>query len=212
MITVKKFVFNDFQENTFVLHDESGEGLIIDPGCNSTDETEELISYISDQGIKPVKVINTHAHIDHVLGVNSLVSHFSIPFLLHRLELPLIERSVEQAVMFGLDFQEAPIADAYVEDNEVIALGDSRLQVLHLPGHSPGGLGLYCEAQNFVVVGDVLFAGSIGRTDLPGGDYETLISSIKTRLLSLNDDCLVYSGHGPETNIGRERISNPFLS
>jgi len=212
MITVKKFVFNDFQENTFVLHDESGEGLIIDPGCNSTDETEELISYISDQGIKPVKVINTHAHIDHVLGVNSLVSHFSIPFLLHRLELPLIERSVEQAVMFGLDFQEAPIADAYVEDNEVIALGDSRLQVLHLPGHSPGGLGLYCEAQNFVIVGDVLFAGSIGRTYLPGGDYETLISSIKTRLLSLNDDCLVYSGHGPETNIGRERISNPFLS
>ncbi len=212
MITVKKFVFNDFQENTFVLHDESGEGLIIDPGCNDTEEREQLLSYFNDQGIRPLKIINTHAHIDHVLGVGYLASHFSIPFLIHRQDIPLIERSVEQAIMFGLDLQEAPVADAYVEDNDLISLGGSRLQVLHLPGHSPGGIGLYCEAQNFVIVGDVLFSGSIGRTDLPGGDYDTLISGIKTRLLCLNDDCLVYCGHGPETSIGEEKISNPFLS
>ena len=212
MITVKKFVFNDFQENTFVLHDQSGEGLIVDPGCNSTDEREVLISYISEHGIRPLKIINTHAHIDHVLGVSYMASHFSIPFLLHRMDLPLIGRSVEQAIMFGLDLQEAPVANACLEDNEVISLGGSRLRVLHLPGHSPGGIGLWCEAQNFVIVGDVLFSGSIGRTDLPGGDYDTLITSIKNRLLSLNDDCLVYSGHGPETSIGEERVSNPFLS
>ena len=212
MISVQKFVFNDFQENSFVIHDESGEGLIIDPGCTTTDEREQLTGYISDRGIRPLKIVNTHAHIDHVLGVSYLASYYSIPFLIHRQDSPLIERSVEQAIMFGLDLQEAPVPDAFLEDNEIISLGGSRLQVLHLPGHSPGGIGLWCEAQNFVIVGDVLFSGSIGRTDLPGGDYDTLISSIKNRLLSLNDDCLVYCGHGPETSIGEEGVSNPFLS
>jgi hydroxyacylglutathione hydrolase len=212
MISVEKFVFNDFQENTYVLHDESGEGLIIDPGCNNEAERASLVSFISGEGIRPLKIINTHGHIDHVLGVRYLASHFSIPFIIHRFDLPLVERSVEQAVMFSLDFSEAPVADGYLEDNEEISLGSSGLKVIHLPGHSPGGIGLYCQAQNFVLAGDVLFSGSIGRTDLPGGDYDTLIASIKNKLFTLDDNCLVYSGHGPETSIGKERRTNPYLS
>lgn len=211
MISVHKFVFNDFMENTYLLWEEDGTGLIIDPGCGKPAEQQALLDFIGENGIRPGRIVNTHAHIDHVLGVGMLGAHFSIPFTIHRMDLPLLERSTDQASMFGLDLAEPVRADEFVEDGETIAVGSSRLKVLHLPGHSPGGIGLYCEARNFIIVGDVLFHGSIGRTDLPGGDYRVLMSSIRNKLLRLSDDCTVYSGHGPDTTIGTERASNPFL-
>ena len=212
MISIQKFVFNPFQENTFVLHDESGACVIIDPGCESAAEQEMITSYIAEQELLPVKILNSHCHIDHILGISFIAKKYSIPLYIHRADLPLMERSIEQASMFGLELSEVPHADSFMEDGNVIGFGDSELSVLHLPGHSPGGLGFYQQNQGFVIVGDVLFNGSIGRTDLPGGDYDVLISSIREKLLCLDEETLVYCGHGPETTIGEEKKSNPFLS
>ena len=212
MITVKKFVFNPFLENTLVLYDESSECIIIDPGCESAAEREMIVSYIAENQLTPIKVVNTHCHIDHILGISFIAENYSVPVYIHRADLPLIERSMDQAEIFGLELSEAPAVTDFLEDGDPAGFGNSELRVLHVPGHSPGGIALYNGEQKFLIAGDVLFQGSIGRTDLPGGDYETLIRGIKEKLLILDEDTLVYSGHGPETTIGEEKNNNPFLS
>jgi len=212
MIEVKTFKFNAFQENTFVVYDESKQCLIIDAGCNSSAEQEEIIQFISDQNLTPVAVVNTHCHIDHILGVDYLKDHYSIPFKVHEGDMPLLLHAKQQALFYGLDYDGSPEPDSYLKEGDILEAGTARFKILHIPGHSQGSIVLYNEAGKKVFVGDVLFQGSIGRTDLPGGDYETLISGIKEKLLILDPDTVVYSGHGPHTTIGHESNTNPFLN
>ena len=211
MITIKKFVFIDFQVNSFVLYDETGQSVLVDPGCGSVDEMNVLVSFIEVKKLQPGKIICTHGHIDHILGTGPLATQYSVPVCIHRADLPFFERSLEQAEMFGLTLIAKPRADNFLDDEELISFGNSQLKVIHLPGHSPGGVGFYCREQDFIITGDVLFRGSIGRTDLPGGSYKTLLDSIHSKLMVLPDTTVVHCGHGPETTIGDERSTNPFL-
>ena len=211
MLEVKTFVFNPFQENTYVIYDESRECLIVDAGCNSTEEKQELIRFIRDVHLTPVALINTHCHIDHILGVEYLKVHFSLPFKIHEADKPLLAHAEQQAVIFDLDFGGSPEADGFLRDGDIVEAGTVGLKILHIPGHSPGSIAMYNETGRMVFVGDVLFRGSIGRTDLPGGDYDTLISGIREKLLGLPPETIVYSGHGPPTTIEQEMYNNPFL-
>ena len=212
MIEVKTFIFNAFQENTFVVYDESKKCLIIDAGCNSPTEHEEIIQFITGQDLTPVALVNTHCHIDHLLGVDYLKKHYSVPFKTHEADKPLLVHAAQQALFYGLEFDGSPEVDGFLEDGDILEAGTASFKILHIPGHSPGSIALYSEPDWKVIVGDVLFRGSIGRTDLPGGDYDTLISGIKEKLLTLDPETVVFSGHGPNTTIGHESISNPFLN
>ena len=211
MITIKTFVFNPFQENTYLLYDESGEAVIIDPGCYAQSEEEQLSTFIKDNKLKIKHLINTHSHIDHILG-NAFVSQkYKLPLQSHKEDVFLIERAKEQAKLFGMQIDTPPMPDNYIDENDSIKFGNSLLKIIHAPGHSPGSLVFYNSDEHFMIVGDVLFNQSIGRTDLPGGNLDTLMKSIFTKLFPLGDDMKVYSGHGPTTTIGQERIGNPFL-
>lgn len=212
MISLKKFVFNDFQENSFVLHDETKECIVVDPGCNGSAEEQLLLDYIKQENLKPVKVVNTHCHIDHILGVNFVKEEYNISFYAHQAEEILVNRAVEQASLFGFSFKNPPVVDGHIGDGECISFGNSNILAFHCPGHSPGSLCLYCADEKIIIAGDVLFSGSIGRTDLPGGNYDTLINSIKNKLMILPKETVVYPGHGPETTIGQENDINPFLA
>jgi hydroxyacylglutathione hydrolase len=212
MISVKKFVFNDFQVNTFVVSDETEECLIIDPGCYSMHEKDELKNYIRENNLKPVKLINTHGHIDHILGNLFIKESFNIPVAAHREDKNYIEGVSDQGQMFGYSVENPGGIDEFLEDDDIVKFGKSELKVIHVPGHSKGSIALYSEEQKFVIGGDVLFNGGIGRTDLLGGDYDTLIKTIKNKLLTLPGDVTVYAGHGPSTTISYEIETNPFLS
>ncbi len=211
MIQIQKFTFNPIQENTYVLYDETGECIIVDAGCYFENEQKELESFLADKNLKPVKLVNTHCHFDHILGISYLRTKYKIPFLAHKEDSFLIERAETQGDAFGVPLEPVDDPDEYIQEGDKIQFGNSELELLHVPGHSPGSLVIHQSEQKFVLAGDVLFYGSIGRTDLPKGSYEQLISNIKTKLLVLPEDTIVYSGHGPETNIGFEKTSNPFL-
>jgi hydroxyacylglutathione hydrolase len=209
MINIKIFVFNDFQENTFVLYDDSKECIIIDAGCSSENENLELKNFLSEKRLKPKMLINTHCHIDHIFGNSFVTNEYNINSLAHAEDFFLIEHSQEMALGFGLNFNEPPMPEKIINDE--ISFGNSTLKILHVPGHSPGSIAFYSDKDNFVIVGDVLFNGGIGRTDLPGGDYKTLLNSIKKKLFVLNNDVVVYPGHGQTTTIKKEKEENPFL-
>ncbi|MBI5219324.1 MAG: MBL fold metallo-hydrolase [Bacteroidia bacterium] len=211
MIIIKPFIFNPFQENTYLLHDETGECIIIDSGCFSRNEEEELLAFINSNSLKPVKILNTHGHIDHIFGNSFLQHKFNIKIFGHKADDFLIENAVQYGSSFGIDIKIPPKVNVGIEENSIVKFGNSELKVIHVPGHTPGGIAFYNEEQKFVIVGDVLFNLSIGRTDLPGGDYQTLITSINSKLMTLPSDTIVYSGHGPSTTIGEEMESNPFL-
>jgi glyoxylase-like metal-dependent hydrolase (beta-lactamase superfamily II) len=211
MIQIKIFVFNSFQENTYILYDETGEAVIIDAGCQNQNEIAALNNFIVSQKLKPVQLLGTHGHIDHILGNRILKDTYQITYRAHEGDQFLIENASAQGSMFGLEVKKPPLPDSFLADSELIHFGNSELEVIHLPGHSPGGVGFYCKAQGFIVVGDVLFSNSIGRTDLPGGDFDQLINCIKSRLLVLPENTIVYPGHGPQTTIGVEKRNNPFL-
>ena len=211
MIKIEKFVFNSFQENTFVLYNEANECIIVDAGCYTPDEEQHLTSYIENNNLNPVRLINTHGHVDHVLGVEFLSKKYDLPLELHTDDKHLAETAQSYGTVFGFDATPISTIETALEDGMEINFGESSLTLFHVPGHSPGSIALFAPAEKFVVVGDVLFNGSIGRTDLPGGDYDTLMESILTKLLPLGDDVTVYSGHGPESSIGYEKISNPFI-
>ena len=212
MTKIKIFVFNPFQENTFLLYDETNECVIIDAGCNEESEFEKVDNFISENNLKLKSIINTHCHIDHIMGNAYLVNKYKVPSIVHKEDMPLLERANDMALAFGFDVQEPPIPNQFVKEGETIKFGNTVLDIKHVPGHSPGSIALYCEKGKFVIVGDVLFAGSIGRTDLPGGDYDTLISSIKEKLFTLSGDVDVYPGHGEKTTIDREKSTNPFFN
>lgn len=211
MIRIKIFVFNPFQENTFVLSDETGECVIIDPGCNNQNEKDSLREYITSNGLTCKKLINTHGHVDHVLGNAFVAEAYHPEMLIHKDDAFLLDEAPEHGRIFGFDVEMPPQPTAFAEEGQTIPFGNSELHILHVPGHSPGSIALYCKEQNFVIAGDVLFKGSIGRTDLAGGDYDQIMKSIFSKLMTLPQDTIVYPGHGPSTTIHEEALSNPFL-
>jgi hydroxyacylglutathione hydrolase len=197
-----------FQENCYIVGDEeSGVGAIVDPG----DEAARIAMAVEEAGLEIGSIIVTHAHVDHVGAVVALVDEYSCPVLMHAEAEPMLKELPTQAMMMGMRFGRVPTVDRYVEDDEVLEVGDLGLRSLYTPGHAPGHLAFYVENEGLVLSGDALFAGSIGRVDLPGGSMEVLMRSIEERLLTLPDETVVYSGHGPRTTIGNERTSNPFL-
>lgn len=206
---IKIFCFNDFRENTFVIVDEE-ECIIIDPGCYSKEEVEDLIHYIESQNLRPKSIINTHCHIDHVLGVEKIKNHFQIPFIIREKELPALTSVKLYAPLYGYPGFAEPVPDDFIDEQDTVSLENQYWQILDVPGHSPGHIALYNREASVCISGDVLFNRSIGRTDLPGGDYETLIKSIKTKIFTLPENTKIFPGHGPETTVGEEKKYNPF--
>lgn len=211
MTTIKTFVFNPFQENTYVIYDHTKECIIVDAGCFSAEEQNEIISFIKNQGLTVKLIVTTHGHIDHVLGNAFLKNQFNVDIAGNPEDLPLIQMAPTQALMYGLTIEDVPTIDKNLNDGETLTFGETQFSIIHTPGHSKGGICLYNQQENYVITGDTLFKASIGRTDLPGGSYEQLISSISQKLLALPENTKVYPGHGEPTTIGWEHENNPFL-
>ncbi len=203
---------NPFAENTYIVFDESGEAVLIDPGCYTPQECAQLQERLSALRLRPVRLLLTHAHIDHVFGNAFVYRTWGLLPECHRLERPLLENYPSICALYGLPRPEpSPMPEHFLEAGDVITFGNTQLEVRFTPGHSPGGVSFYCASSGFVMAGDALFYESIGRTDLPGGHHPTLIESIRTQLLTLPDATVVYAGHGPQTTIRHERMYNPFL-
>lgn len=212
MIQVQKFTFNLFSENTFVIwDDESKECAIVDPGCSDADEEIELAGFISDNKLSVKYLINTHCHIDHILGCEFVKRKYNPIYYAPELDLPLIENAKMQADMVGMDFSISILPEKYLSENEELIIGKSKLKFLFTPGHTPGEFCIYISDIITCITGDVLFYDSIGRTDLWGGNFDTLIKSITEKLLTLPDETIIYPGHGEQSTIGREKKFNPFL-
>lgn len=211
MIKVASFTFNDFAENTYVLHDETNACAIFDPGCYRPNEQQELTAYITNHALKPVALVNTHCHIDHILGNYFVSKTYNLPVYLHKDEEITMQEAASWASVFNVDVSLQPEERIYLTAQDTLKFGNTEMQILFTPGHSRASLSFVHTESKIIIAGDVLFNGSIGRTDLPGGDFDTLIRSIRSQLFTLPDDFTVYSGHGPSTTIGREKRSNPFL-
>jgi len=208
---IQKFTYNPIQENMYILHDETKECIIIDPGCYFHNERQELKQYIDDNTLSPVRLINTHCHLDHICGNQYVADTWNLKLEASLLDAYNLPRSIEAGKMYGMPIQPSPSIEVNLKEGDEIKFGNSRLLVMFTPGHSSGSLSFYSQEHNFLISGDVLFRMSIGRTDLPGGDFDTLIETIRTKLLVLPKDTIVYSGHGEETTIGYEVKNNPFL-
>ena len=211
MLTVKSFAFNPVQENTYVLSDQKDACCIIDPGCYFDEERTIFQEYIEQQGLSPKILLNTHCHFDHVFGNKFVHDTWNLPPHLHEKEEPVLALAAEMAGDWGMPFKNYHGKHHLLVPGDTITIGDDHLTILFLPGHSPGSVGFYSHRQGFLIGGDVLFLESIGRTDLPGGDLPTLIHSIRTQLMTLPDQTIVYPGHGDPTTIGHERTHNPYL-
>ena len=212
MIKVKSFTFNPFQENTFVLYDESKSCIVIDPGCYENSEKQALTSFISTESLKVEKLINTHCHIDHVLGNKFVKDTYGVELYIHKNDEATLRAVETYAPSYGFPQFEPSRAEKFLEEGDTVKFGNSSLNILYVPGHAPGHIALVSDSDSFCVAGDVLFDGSIGRTDLPGGDFDTLIKSIHEKMFKLSDETVIYCGHGPTTTIGKEKVSNPFCS
>ena len=211
MLTINSFVFNPVQENTYVLSDEKDACCLIDPGCYFGNERTALSGYIEQKGLSPKILLNTHCHLDHIFGNKFVYDTWDLPLHLHEKEKSVLENAPAAGLRWGLPFENYRGELIFLAEGDRIALGENELEVLFLPGHSPGSVGFYCAAQGFLIGGDVLFREGIGRTDLPGGDHDTLLRSIRSVLWTLPDEVVVYPGHGEETTIGWEKKHNPFL-
>lgn len=205
---IQTLVVGPFQANCYLLEfPQSGNVLLIDPG----DESEVITARLSSRKADPTMALLTHGHLDHIAGLSGLIRHYRLPILLHSADLALYQKLKEQGRWFGLTFSDPPPVTRCLEDGEEIVSDPIRLRVLHTPGHSPGGVCYSIPEEKLLFSGDTLFAGSIGRSDLEGGDEELLLSSIRQKILSLPDETRVFPGHGPETTVGRERRNNPYL-
>lgn len=212
MITIKSFVFNPFQENTFILSDENNHCIIIDPGCYSAEEERELSRYIEDNRLEPLATLLTHSHIDHILGCKYIANMYGLAPRMHQGELTGYNAGGVIADMYGIpNYEHAMESPDFISEDKILSFGDMKFKVLFTPGHSAASISFYNEEEGFIIAGDVLFRESIGRTDLPGGDYATLEKSIREKLYSLPKETLVYCGHGPSTTIRYEMVSNPFV-
>ena len=212
MMHLQMFTFSPIQENTYLLWNEKGNTLIIDPGCYFTEEQETLQNFIASKQLKPVQLINTHCHLDHVFGNKWVAEKYKLELYIHPNEEKVLKVAPASGLMWGMSFDNYNGPLHFLNAGDIITLDDDELQVIAAPGHSPGHICFYCKAQNFLIGGDVLFRESIGRTDLPGGNHYQLLKSIKENLFVLPDQTVVHSGHGPQTTIGHEKKYNPFLN
>ena len=211
MISLKIFVFNSFQVNTYILYDDTKECIIIDPACSSQAEFNIIENFIKENNLKPVAFYNTHCHIDHVVGNYFIDKYYKIPLGIHKAGLGTLKLSKVYGLAMGLHIEKIIKPSFFLNEGDEVKFGNSVLKVLYTPGHLDGSICFYSEKDKFVIVGDVLFHQGIGRTDLPTGNYDLLISSIKTKLFILPDSTVVYPGHGESTSIGYEKKFNPFL-
>lgn len=211
MLHIKSFTFNPFEENTYLIHDDLGTAALIDPGCHTAGERRELEDYVASNGLKTVNLLNTHCHIDHVLGNAWAKKRFGIPLWIHPKEVPVLKSVEVYAPNYGFQGFEASEADHFLEEGQEFVVGEEKLKVLFVPGHAPGHVVFYHESSGQCIAGDTLFRGSIGRTDLPGGNHGQLLEKIKSQLFTLPPETIIFPGHGPETNIGFEKVYNPFV-
>ncbi len=211
-MTVQTFTFNPFQENTYVIYDETREAAIIDPGCYDPAEQKVLDQFVIQNKLIVKYLLNTHCHIDHVLGNAHVVAKYAVPFLIHQKEETLLRAVKTYASNYGFQQYHEALPSGYLVEGDKINFGKTELEVIFLPGHSPGHVGFYHRTDKVILSGDVLFEGSIGRTDLPGGNFNTLIDSIHKKLFILPDDVIVYSGHGNSTTLAEEKNTNPFCA
>jgi glyoxylase-like metal-dependent hydrolase (beta-lactamase superfamily II) len=211
MLTVQTFTFNPVQENTYVVYNENKDCCIIDPGCYFASEEKELTDFIATNGLKPVYLLNTHCHLDHIFGNKFVHKNFGLTLHLHKNEKPVLDHGPVSGQTWGLPFENYDAELNFLEEGDVVKLGEDELHVLLTPGHSPGSICFYNKEGKFIISGDVLFHGSVGRTDLPGGNFSTLEQSIKSKLYILPEDVVVHPGHGESTTIGDEMKTNPFV-
>ncbi|MCF6364786.1 MAG: MBL fold metallo-hydrolase [Bacteroidales bacterium] len=209
---VHRLVFSSFEVNTYIVSDKSNECVIIDPACKNKQEQNYLLNFLKEQRLKPVKLLNTHCHLDHVFGNKFVSDTFNLETEAHKEEEFNITNSVNAANLYGVQMEKPYPVKKFLKEGDKIKFGVSELEMFHVPGHTAGSIVFYNKKEKLAIVGDVLFNGSIGRTDLPGGDFDTLINGIKTKLFKLDDSVTVYPGHGPATSIGKEKQTNPFLS
>lgn len=212
MFDVKVFIFSPIQENTYILYNEHKDCIVIDPGCYYDDEKDELAFFMENNGLTPRLLLNTHCHLDHVFGNKWVAEKYGLTLHLHEKEKIVLDHAPVSGLTWNLPFDNYVGDLHYLRENDIVRLADDGLEVFLTPGHSPGSIVFYCKKQGFVIGGDVLFKMSIGRTDLPGGNHQTLLNSIRNKLFVLPDDVKVYPGHGDPTTIGFEKINNPFLS
>lgn len=208
---VKSFTFNPFSENSYVLYDDTRECIIIDPGCYDETEQKTLLNFIKQEGLKPRHLLNTHCHIDHIFGNKLIAEVFDLPLQAHIKEEPVLASGPKLANLYAMNYSESPAIGRFISEVDKISFGNTQLEIRFTPGHSPGSIVFMHHESKTLIGGDVLFFDSIGRTDLPGGDHDTLINSIHEQLFTLDDDWTVHCGHGPSTTIGRERRYNPWL-
>jgi hydroxyacylglutathione hydrolase len=211
MLNIKKFTFNPVEVNAFILWDETLECVLVDPACYYPEEEQQLKQFIESNHLTPVRLLNTHGHFDHLMGNKFVKKTWGLKCEIHRDDNYLIEHAETLAKIFGIEMPAPPPYGDFIEDGQEIRFGNSELKVIHVPGHSPGGVAFYAVADNLLISGDILFNNSIGRTDLPKGNYDLLISGIKNKLMVLDENTTVYCGHGPETSIGEEKRNNPYL-
>lgn len=212
MISIRSFTFNPFMENTYVLSDSTKEAVVIDPGCYERHEDEELTDYIESQGLKVKLLLNTHGHIDHVLGNAFVKRTYGVPLWIGTHDVSTLKSVETYAANYGFQKYQTSEPDGLINEGDTISFGNSELQVVFVPGHAAGHIAFYNIDQLFCIGGDVLFQGSIGRTDLPGGDFDTLIESIHTKFFTWPDNMVIHTGHGPSTTIGHEKIHNPYCA
>jgi hydroxyacylglutathione hydrolase len=210
MLNVQSFTFNNLHEHTYVIYDETKKCAIIDPGCFTAHEQEELTNFIQQQGLQVTHLINTHCHIDHILGNQYVKDTYGVPLTVHPQEITNLQLAPQYAPKYGFIGYQPAQPDLFIQNGDIVTIGNSHLEVLHLPGHSPGHIALYSKKDAICLVGDILFKGYVGRTDLPGGDYDSLLESICRKLFLLDDSITIYPGHGPATTLGEEKANNFF--
>jgi len=212
MMEIFRLIFCPIEVNTYILADQSGDCAIIDCGCYNKIEFNELKTFLKDKNLRPTLLLNTHCHLDHIFGNKFMLEHYNLRTYSSELEEFNRINSVQHSMLYGMTMDEPPEPAGFITDNQIISFGSNPLIALHVPGHTAGSIAFYSKENGIVFTGDALFSGSIGRTDLPGGNYETLINSIKNKLFVLPSSTIVYSGHGEQTTIGKEMSSNPFFS
>lgn len=212
MPNIKTFVFNPFQVNTYVIYDDTKEAVIIDAACYEAHEQQKLVDFLESEGLKLVKSITTHCHIDHILGNGFIEDKFGLKPLAHKAGELFLSTAKDYGLTFGLQLDKAVMPEEFIEDGDIIKFGNTEFEAKHIPGHADGSICLISHTAKAVFTGDVIFDGSIGRTDLPTGNMELLLQGIKEKLYNLPDDYILYCGHGPTTNVGKEKQTNPFVN
>lgn len=211
-MTIRTFHFNPIQVNTMVLADEeTGEAVIVDPGNCNLYEDSQLREYINEHNLLVKYIINTHPHIDHIAGNDWCVKEYRVPLYFHAAGMPIYEKAFAYAAAFGIEQSAFPLPTAFLKEDDVIRFGNHQLQVLYTPGHCDGSVSFWDKVDKFVICGDLIFEGGVGRSDLPTGNEELLLQMIREKIMVLDNETVIYPGHGPQTTVGHEKINNPYI-